>query len=132
MKRFPLMAACFATFALIGVAAVKAEEPIKVHGKAIVKEVVGKATYTLGAKSKRLKADTVLDPGTTITSGPQSQVLLSANGLSSLLILQPDTVLCLAQMDRIGSAQDGDTETTLDLKFGFILGEVKQIKGKSF
>jgi hypothetical protein len=78
-----------------------------------------------------LKPNMVLDPGTLISTGPESVVYLSVNGLSSSVRVQADTTMAIPQMDRIGSAREGDTETTLDLKIGSILGQVKKVSGNS-
>jgi hypothetical protein len=58
-------------------------------------------------------------------------VFLSINGLSSAVRVQESTTMAIPQMERIGSAREGDTQTTLDLKGGSILGQVKKVSANS-
>jgi len=131
MKKLQAIAACFVAFTLIGIANLKSEEPVKIRGKAIARTVIGTANYTIGEVTKRLKPNKEVDPGTTITTGPKSQVNLVVNNLSSLVVLQPDTTMAITQMNRIGPARGGDTETILELKIGSIWGGVKKLPPNS-
>jgi FecR protein len=131
MKRLHTIAAYLVALALTGAVTVKSEQPGKVRGRATVRTVTGTATFNAGAGTMALKPNMELDPGTVITTGPESVVYLSVNGLSSSVRVQADTTMAIPQMDRIGSAREGDTETTLDLKIGSILGQVKKVSGNS-
>jgi hypothetical protein len=131
MKKLHTIAAYLVALALTGAVTLKSEQPGTIRGKATVKSVNGTATYNAGAGTMKLTPNTELDPGTTITTGPDSLVYLSVNGLSSSVRIQADTTMAIPQMDRIGSAREGDTETTLDLKLGSILGQVKKVSGNS-
>jgi hypothetical protein len=131
MKRFHTIVAYLVALALTGAVTVKSDQPGKIRGRAIVRTVNGNATYDAGAGAMPLHANMELDPGTTITTGPDSVVYLNVNGLSSSVRIQADTTMAIPQMDRIGAAREGDTETTLDLKVGSILGQVKKVSGNS-
>jgi len=131
MKRLHTIAAYLVALALTGAVTLKSEQPGKVRGRATVRTVTGTASFNSGAGTQILKPNMELDPGTIITTGPESVVYLSVNGLSSSVRIQADTSLAIPQMDRIGSAREGDTQTTLDLKIGSILGQVKKVSGNS-
>jgi hypothetical protein len=131
MKRFQTLAAYLVVLTLAGVATLKSEQPGKTQGKAIVRSVHGTATYSVDGTAMTLKANMELDTGTTITTGPDSWVDLSVNGLASAVRVQPDTTMAISTMDRIGSDREGDTETMLDLKAGTILGQVKKVSANS-
>ena len=131
MKKFQAIAACFVPLTLIGIGTLKSEEPVKIQGTAVVRNVVGTANYTFGGLTKPLKPNLELDAGTTITTGPESQVYLSVNGLSSSVVLQSDTTMAIPQMNRRGPTRDSDTETMLDLKIGSIWGEIKKVSAHS-
>jgi hypothetical protein len=131
MKRFQTVAAYLVALALTGAFTLKSEQPGKIRGRAIVRTVMGTASYTAGGGPLPLKPNMELDPGTTISTGPDSVVYLNVNGLSSSVRIQADTTMSIPQMERIGSAREGDTETTLDIKLGSILGQVKKVSGNS-
>jgi hypothetical protein len=131
MKRLHTIAAYLVALALTGAFTLKSEQPGSVRGRATVRTVTGTATFNAGGGTMALRPNMELDPGTTITTGPESVVYLSVNGLSSSVRIQADTTMAIPQMDRIGSAREGDTETTLDLKIGSILGQVKKVSGNS-
>jgi hypothetical protein len=131
MKRLHTVAAYVVALALTGAVTLKSDQPGRIFGRAKVRTVIGTATYNAGAGPMTLKPNQELDPGATITTGPDSVVYLNINGLSSSVRIQADTTLAIPQMDRIGAARQGDTETTLDLKMGTILGQVKKVSGNS-
>jgi hypothetical protein len=131
MKRLHTIAAYLVAFALTGTLTLKSDQPGKIRGRATVRTVTGTATFNAGAGTMALKPNMELDPGTIITTGPESVVYLSVNGLSSSVRVAADSSLAIPQMDRIGSAREGDTETTLDLKIGSIVGQVKKVSGNS-
>jgi len=131
MNKIHKIAAYLVALALTGAVTLKSEQPGTIRGRATVRTVTGTATYNAGAGTMALKPNMELDPGTTISTGPDSVVYLSVNGLSSSVRIQADTTMAIPQMDRIGSGREGDTETTLDLKLGSILGQVKKVSGNS-
>jgi hypothetical protein len=131
MKRLQTIAAYVVALALTGAFAVKSDQPGTIRGRAIVRTVIGQASYNAGGGQMALHANMELDPGTTITTGPDSIVYLNVNGLSSSVRIQGDTTVAIPQMDRIGAAREGDTVTMLDLKTGSILGQVKKVSGNS-
>jgi hypothetical protein len=132
MKRIQTFAAYLVVLALAGVSSLKSAEPGHVVGKAIVRTISGAATYTSPTgMTGALRVDMHLDPGTTITTTPDSYVYLNINGLTSAVRVGADTTLAIPTMDRVGPAQDSDTETMLDLKNGEIAGNVKKVSGNS-
>jgi hypothetical protein len=131
MKRFHTLAAYLVALALTGAVTLKSEQPGKIRGRAIVRTVTGQASYSIGGVNLPLKPNMELDAGTLITTGPNSVVYLNVNGLSSSVRIQADTTMAIPQMDRIGSAREGDTETQLDLRIGSILGQVKKVSANS-
>ena len=131
MKRFQTVAAYLVALALTGAFTLKSEQPGKTRGHATVRTVMGIATYNSGGGAMTLKPNMELEAGTTISTGPDSVVYLNVNGLSSSVRIQADTTMSIPQMERIGSAREGDTETTLDIKLGSILGQVKKVSGNS-
>ncbi len=131
MKRLQTLAACLVVLMLVGVVSLKSEQPGKIQGKAIVRSVNGTATYTVAGSSNPLKVNMELDPGTLITTGPNSYVFLSVNGVSSALRVQENTTVAIPTMSRIGSDREGDTETMLDLRVGSLLGQVKKVSANS-
>jgi hypothetical protein len=116
---------------LMAVAADKSSEPCKSSGRAIVRAVIGTATGTVNGVTKLLKPNTELSDGTTIDTGPDSVVYLNVNGLSSSLRMEADTTLTILRMDRSSARKNADTDTTVDLKCGTIIGEIKKLSGSS-
>jgi hypothetical protein len=131
MKKIQPFAVYLVVLMLAGVASLKAEQPGKIQGKAIVTSVHGTATYSSGRTPMPLKVSMKLDPGTVITTGPDSYANLSVNGVSSSVRVQPDTTMSISTMDCIGSEREGDTETILDLKLGSLQGQVKKVSANS-
>jgi len=133
MKRLVTIAAYLMVVLLVGVSSVKSVEPGKIAGKAIVRTVKGTASYTKssGGGPQTLKANQELEEGDSITTGPESYVYVNINGLFSAVRIAAETTLVIKRMDRIGSAREGTTDTTLDLKIGSIQGQVKKVTGDS-
>jgi hypothetical protein len=131
MKRFQTIAAYLVALALTGAFTVRSDQPGRIRGRATVRTVMGNATYNVNGTTLPLKPNMELDAGASITTGPDSVVYLNVNGLSSSVRIQADTTMAIPVMERIGSAREGDTETTLDLKTGSILGQVKKVSGNS-
>jgi len=131
MKRLQTIAGCLLAFVLAGVISLKSAEPGKIEGKAIVRTISGKATYTSGGGSLPLKVNMELPASSTITTGPDSFVLLNVNGLSSAVRIDANTTMGIEKMIRIGAEREGDTETMLNLNVGSILGQVKKVSANS-
>ncbi len=131
IRRFPGVAASLLFFALAGVFTVRADEPRRVPAKAVVRVVHGHATCSSDGKSSDLKAAMALEPGATITTGPDSYVYLNVNGLTSAVRVAAETTLVLQSLDRIGSRLEGVTETMLMLEVGSLLCHVSKLPGDS-
>jgi hypothetical protein len=131
MQRFKNMAVYLLVLALSAAAALKSDPLNKIQGKAVVKTVSGTGAFSFGGSWAPLKQDEELDAGTTIKSGPESDIYLSLNGSASALHLIGDTTLAIAKMDRNSSTRHADTQTILDLKIGRILGQVKKLSTNS-
>jgi len=132
MKRLQNIAVYLVLFGLAGVSSLRSDEPAKIQGYATVRTVKGKATYTSpDGITKRLKTNIELEPGTRIDMGADSFAYLNVNGLTSAVRLDAKTTLILNQMERIGTAREGATETKLNLRVGSMVGQVKKVSGDS-
>jgi len=132
MKSISTIAAYLAVLVLAGVSSLKSAEAGKIEGKATVRTVTGAATYTTpGGVQKPLTVNTELNSGDSITTGPDSFVYVSVNGLSSAVRISADTTMVIARMFRTGSAREGVHDTGLDLKVGSIEGQVKKVSADS-
>jgi len=132
MKRIQTIAAYFIVLVLAGVSSLKSAEPGRVVGKAIIRSVSGTATFTSANGEKgKLKVNMELEAGATISTGPDAFVYLNVNGLLSTVRVASDTTIAISEMSRVGSAADGDTDTSLDLRAGEILGQVKKVSANS-
>jgi hypothetical protein len=116
---------------LTAASTVESEQTAQQQGKAIVRSIDGKATYSTEGGTALLKTNMELPAGVTITTGPESVVYLSLNGLASTLVIQPNTTISLTVMNRFGVERDWNSETRLDLKAGTIVGHVAKASGKS-
>jgi hypothetical protein len=97
--------------------------------QATVRAIKGTATYSInGGPDLPLRPNMELDEHTLIKTGPDSQVDLSVNGRTSTVRITASTTVTLDKMLDLGA---GDSETTLDLKDGLILGSVKKITKES-
>jgi hypothetical protein len=132
MKRLQKLVVYMAVLAISGAITVKSVEPGKVATMATVRSVKGPVTYSInGGPEIPLKTDMKLDAGATVTTGADSEVYLSVNGISSAVKVQANTKLIIPTMDSIGAGRHADTETMLDLKVGNILGQVKKVANNS-
>ncbi len=130
MKILKNLAICLAVLALSAVT-VKSNEPGKTAGKATIRTVKGTATYELNGVQKQLKPNTDLPAGVKITTGPDSEVYMSVNGISSAVRIGAESTMAIPTMDKIGKGPTAETETMLDLKNGNILGQVKKVGANS-
>jgi FecR protein len=131
MKRVQTIAAYLMVLAVAIVSSLKAAEPGRIQGHATVRTVHGTASFSFGGQSQVLKPGMMLDPGVTITTGPDSYIYLNINGSMSAVRVSADTTLILEKMDRIGSGREGDTETMLNIQAGSILGQVQKVGANS-
>lgn len=127
MKILKNLAVCLAAIALCGAVTVKSNEPGKAPAKATVRSVTGSATYTVNGMSNPLKVNMELPEGATITTGPNSDVKMSVNGVTSAVDVRAETTISLAEMTKMGR----DSQTQLDLKTGSILGQVRKVAANS-
>ena len=100
-------------------------------GKIFVRAVHGQATYSREGTSHDLKANTTLDAGVTITTGPDSYVYVDVNGTTSSVRIAAETILALKTVDRVGPRREGKTETMLVLQVGSVLGRVPKLPANS-
>jgi hypothetical protein len=132
MKKLQTIAAYLAVLALVGVSSLKSAEPSKIQEHATVRTVHGTASYTTaGGVTDKLKVNQELHPGDKITTGPDSFVYLSVNGISSAVRVASDTTLAVETMERTGSWREGTTDTHLNLMVGSIVGQVKKVAADS-
>ncbi len=130
MKILKNLAVCLAVLAL-GAVTVKSNEPGTVPGKATIRTVHGTASYELNGATKTLKPNMELPAGTVITTGPDSEVYMSVNGITSAVKVSAETSMAIPKMDKIGKGSTAESETMLDLRSGTILGQVKKVTGNS-
>jgi len=131
MKRFRSLAVYAVVLAFSGAVTLKSEPPDQTQGKAVVESVRGTATCFFDGVWTPLKKTMELQPGATLTTGPDSQVNLSVDGSSSEVSILADTTFALPLMKRLGSANQAATETTIEVKIGRIRGLVKKLAANS-
>lgn len=130
MKKILSIVACAVALALVGVATLRSAELGRTEGKAIVRAVQGNVQVESAGAWVKLKANSELAPGTRIRTGPDSYTDLFVNSSSTVRITE-NTTLVIPEMFRVGSVREGDSETTLDLQDGTILGQVKKLSANS-
>ena len=133
MKKIQTIVACAVALVLAGVTNLKSAEGGKTNTKATVRSVHGQVNYQEASGSwVPLKINDELDAGVKIrTIGADAYTDLSVNGVSSAVRITGDAAWPYPKSDRIGTTRDADTETTLDLTTGSILGNVKKISANS-
>ncbi len=100
-------------------------------GFATVRTVAGESTYTIGGKVKPLKVNLELQPGTVVQTCADSRIYLNINGLSSTVLLEPQSCLVLIRMETAGSPPNQVKQTKIELQQGTILCAVKKVEGGS-
>src|SRR5271157_170180 len=130
MKKILTLVACVAALALIGAATLRSAEMGRKEGKAVVRAVHGNVEYESNGSWLKLKPNMDLVPGVKIRTGPDSYTDLFVNGSSTVRITE-DTSMVIPEMFRVGPVRGADTETTLDLQTGTILGNVKKLSANS-
>ena len=132
MKRTLALISCALTLAYVsGTTLISAENGQKM-GRATVRAIQGDVTYTInGSPPMKLRVNSVLEPGATIITGPDSHADVSVNGVSSVVRVSADSKIQLSKMSYYGTMREGDRDTYLNLQSGEILGNVKKISGNS-
>ena len=118
-------------WALLGLAVAGSALEMKLDGKAMVRTVHGTVQYAKGDQWPAVKAKMEFGPGATFRTGPESFVDLWVNGISTIRATAL-TTMQLQRMARVGADRNADTETTLDLQSGTILGNVKKLSAISY
>jgi hypothetical protein len=130
MKRTKSLVACVVAFALFGGLTLKSVDAGRNEGKAVVRAVHGNCEYESNGAWLPLKPNHDLAPGVKIRTGADAYTDLFVNGTSTVRITA-DTVMIIPEMWRVGPVRGADTETTLDLQDGTILGNVKKLSSAS-
>ncbi|MGA2176625.1 MAG: FecR family protein [Verrucomicrobiota bacterium] len=130
MKKILPLVACAVALALIGAATLRSAEMGRKEGKAVVRAVHGNVEYESNGSWLKMKVNMDLAPGVRIRTGPDSYTDLFVNNSSTVRITQ-DTSMIIPEMFRVGPVRGADTETTLDLQTGTILGNVKKLSANS-
>jgi hypothetical protein len=99
--------------------------------KAIVRAVHGQGEYFSGGNWVALRPNMELEAGTQIKTGPDSYVSLSVNGLRSAVKITQNTTITLSKMDSMGSGADSDSDTSLKLDSGTVMGQVRKLSANS-
>jgi hypothetical protein len=121
-----------AALILVGVCLTLAALGQATRGKLFVQAVSGGVQYSSdGVRWDALKANTLLERGSTIKTGSDgaADLLLQYNG--SVLRLVPDSTLFLAKMDQEKAGEDVITETSLQLAAGSLVGSQRKLASPS-
>jgi hypothetical protein len=102
----------------------------KLKPTAIVRAAHGSVQYSKADQWPVVKRNMELGPGTTLRTGAESYVDLWVNGSSTIRVTALATMQ-LQKMTRSSAEPGADTETTLDLKSGIIVGNVKKLPANS-
>jgi hypothetical protein len=124
-----VIASCIALALFSATTLFAAEAPSQT--KAIVRAVHGQADYNAGGGWLPLRPNMELDPGTQIKTGPDSYVSLNVNGLRSSIRISQNTTMTLDRMNTMGSGGESDSDTSLKLDAGTVLGQVKKLSANS-
>ena len=131
MKKIQSVVACALALTFIGAANLSSAQSGRVEGKAIVRAVHGNVEAQENGSWVPLRPNKELDPGVKIRTGPDSSTDLSVNGYSSTVRIQENTTMVIPEMFRVGPGREADTDTTLDLQLGTVLGNVKKLSASS-
>jgi len=128
MKKIQAVVACGIALALLSATSIFAAEAGQ--SKAIVRAVHGSAEYYLGGSWMPLHPNMELTAGTQIRTGADSYVSLNVNGFTSSIRVTENTQVTLDRMSMMGGS-DSDTDTSLKLDTGTVLGTVKKLSANS-
>jgi hypothetical protein len=131
MKKIQCVVACAVALAIVGVVSLRSAEMGRTEGKAIVRAVHGNVEFQSEGSWMPLRPNKELDPGVKIRTGPDSSTDLSVNGSTSTVRIQENTTMVIPEMFRVGPVRGADTDTTLDLQLGTVLGNVKKLSASS-
>gem|GEM_PF-311158 len=109
-----------------------AAAPGSTPGTAVVKLVQGQASGIIKGAPQPLKVDMVLTAGDTVTTGPNSTVILDLGKNGNALSVKSDSTLKIDTL-HFKETGVGETvvETELDLTKGSIIGNVKKLSSNS-
>jgi hypothetical protein len=131
MKKIQCVVSCALALALVGMANQSSAESGRVEGKAIVRAVHGNVEAFENGAWAPLQPNKELSPGVKLRTGPESSADLSVNGYSSTVRIEENTSMTIPEMFRVGPGREADTDTTLDLQLGTVLGNVKKLSASS-
>jgi len=131
MKRTQIMLACALVLAFSGVTNLHATEEGLKEGKATIRAMHGSVEYFDNGTWLPAKPNMKFGPGIAIRTGADGVADLAVNGMSSAVRLTNNTVLRIPTMSYVGSDQEGDRTTMLNLESGSIIGNVKKITANS-
>jgi hypothetical protein len=129
MKRIKSVLMCGVVLAFAGAPTMLMAAAMGQSGNATVRSIHGSANYSVnGGQPAPLRPNTELPEGAVITTSADTIVDLQVNGHSSTVRITSDTTITLQKMIDLGA---GDSETSLKLANGTILGSVKKISKAS-
>jgi hypothetical protein len=131
MKKIQSIVAGALALAVIGAANLWAAENGRVEGKAVARAVHNNVEYQANGSWTPLRPNMELNPGVKLRTGPDSSADLSVNGNTSTVRIQENTTMVIPEMFRVGPVRGADTDTTLDLQLGTVLGNVKKLSASS-
>jgi hypothetical protein len=101
-------------------------------GKAIVRAVRGKATYSIaGSPAVPLKAGTILGTGTTIKTGPESSVDLFLGSSAGVVRVSESSTVAIDKLTLTDTGADTVVEVQLGLPEGGMLFNVNKLSAAS-
>jgi len=133
MKRFSFVAVLATTLIAAGLChrADGAAAPGAKQGVATVKVVTGNATAIVGGAPRAVSTGLELRAGDTISTGPNSTVILDLAENGNALSVKPDSTLKIETLTFQGTGIDTVATTELDLTKGSIIGNVKKLSAAS-
>jgi ferric-dicitrate binding protein FerR (iron transport regulator) len=100
--------------------------------KATVRAVHGDVQYKQGAgEYKKVRPNDELPGNATIKTGPNSNADLIVNGRTSTVRIEAGTEMTLEKMEAFGPTSQADSQTTLNLHHGDVLGSVRKLSAAS-
>lgn len=119
--------ACATALVLTSLSAEVQAQTMK-QGNATVYSIRGSAKYSQGGGVwVPLKTGTVLKPGATIQTAPESIVDLNLKENGPVVRITPNTTISLDKLAFTGTGVEGVTETKLNVQNGTLIGNVKKL-----
>ncbi len=131
MKRISLVIAALLATAGWFTTAHAAAAPGATAGTAIVRLVQGQASGIVKGVPQALKVDMVLTAGDTVSTGPNSTVILDLGKNGEALSIKSDSTLKIETLHFRDTGVETVTDTELDLTKGSIIGNVKKLSKNS-